>query len=883
MLLAPFVVCAQTKHKAAIGMVCDERDRSPLAGTVIQALNPQDSTVYRNMATIADANGRYHLKLDAQRYILKYQMIGYENSYTEIDLSLAQDLNVGTTYLKIASERLAPIEVLGSLPPIMVKGDTIEFNARTYTLKESDLLRDLLKRIPGFDVDSKGNITANGKPVTRIKVDGKEFFGNDISIALVNLPGYMIEKLQLFKDESDESRITGIKDKDPGQVLNLDVKDELKQSVFGNARLGYGSNNRYAHKAHASYMRDDDMLSLVADWNNVDPENNRDGENKDKSIGLSFSRESSEKIKFNGFFSYSNIEENIENNSNSYNFGIDRYTKQDSEDRSKGESFKFGGMMDWKPDEFTTIFVRTGINFDKANRNNRNLNLSHVVGKDSTTGFSNIYAEGQNLSFNTALHVGRRLNDKGRNIGLMVNSSIRNNKSTGKNYSSIAYPNSLSSVVTDQVLDNNDKGNTILASISYVEPLGEGKLFQLKYEINNNDMIRDKEALKKDNFKNNVYSVVDTAYSRYTNSRYLNQSIGAVFQMSKEKYNLRIELDVLPMYSSSQISFGDSVIEDVSQHVVNYSPNINFSYNFTPSSSLEIAYKGITDQAVVTQLSGDTIIIDALKKHIGNPDLRSSYTNELSTTFQKANYETGRYLMATAGFRYGFKDIVDYYIIDENGNSIQSYRNVDGNMSANASFLYSGPLRNRKFTFDSNSLVYYYRRIGFTNAEKSISDNVSLSQSLSMKYRSEPLDISTTANVIHNIIYNNLEDVDDRHNTNYRLMTDATIRLPYDFTVENFLEWTYYAGYENDFKNTQFIWNLGVSKSFMKGNRAMLRLQFFDILNDRNPVVRINTGNSYSDSRVNTINRYFMMSFSYRFQMSKGQSDIANLEEDLYF
>ena len=353
--------------------------------------------------------------------------------------------------------------------------------------------------------------------------------------------------------------------------------------------------------------------------------------------------------------------------------------------------------------------------------------------------------------------------------------------------------------------------------------------------------------------------------------------------MTSEKYNFTIGVDVLPTYSRSQISFVDSIIEDVDQRVVNFSPNVIFSYSPTPSSSIDITYKGVTDQASVSQLSGDTIIIDALKKHIGNPDLKASYTNELSTYYQKSNYEKGYYLAAALGFRYGFNDIVDYYIVDSNGNSIQSYKNVDGNMQANASFMYSTPLRNRKFTFDSNSLVYYYRKIGFTNTIKSISDNVSLSQSLSMKYQSEPIDISTTANVIHNIIYNNLEEIDNRDNTNYRLVADATIRLPYDFTVENFLEWTYYAGYENEFKNTQFIWNFGISKSFLKENRAMLRLQFFDILNDRNPIRRFNTGNNYTDTRINTVNRYFMVSFAYRFQISKGQSDIASLEDDFYF
>ncbi len=881
---------AQTAAKGSKGYiqgtVYDENTKESIPFATVRLMNAKDSTELQAVAT--NDRGKFRLSTTAGDYLLEISFIGYKTFLQNFNTSAKEpDYSFGDIFMQENTVELGAAVIEAQVPDIVVKGDTIEYNATAYSSQESDMLQDMIRKIPGIEVDANGNITANGKPVKKILVDGKEFFGNDIPMALANLPANMIKKLQLYKEESETAKITGFRDKDPDQVLNLVVKEELKQSIFGDVRAGYGSDDKYANKALVNYMRNGNQISFVGDMSNVNDNEYSmgmdSGIDKNKNIGASAQIEISEKFKIGGNIRYSNNENLMETRTNTQTFLSegDRFSKQDMSSLSKRNNTNLGINLQWKPDSLTTIYARSYVSFNNNKSDNNSNNISYVAESDTTSGQTLSHSRGDGYSVNSFITMGRKLNDKGRTISLTLNNSFRKDNSKGTNYSITQYTGDTPDKIIDQRNSTDNKTNSYNISMSYVEPLGKDYRLQLSYSINNNKSERLRDVRKMDDDGN--YTIIDTAYTRNTNNDYINQNISLNFQATKKKYRYTIGFSVDPSYSKSKITLGDSIIENLKQNVVNFSPNLNFSYTPNDNSSLDFNYSGSTSQPGISQLSADTVIVNALSKYYGNPNLKPSYSNNFNMYYQKSNYETSRFLMISAGFNYTFNNIVDYTLIDGQGNSTNTYRNVSGNMGANLNFIFDTPLKNKKFNIGNSTYTNYYKNIGYTNGEKAITHNVVLGEQVTGRFRSDKFETSLRLGITYNMTRNNLSESQDRNTTNYSLNHTALLKLPYDFSIQSNLSYSYYSGYGDDFKTSEVLWNASISKLFLKKKRGTLKVQMYDILDDRNTISRQVSGNYMSDSRSNSVNQYFMVSFSYKFNiiMGKGKK-AADTGDEIY-
>ncbi|MDH6307288.1 hypothetical protein M2451_000437 [Dysgonomonas sp. PFB1-18] len=881
---------AQTAAKGSKGYiqgtVYDENTKESIPFATVRLMNVKDSTELQAVAT--NDKGKFRLSATGGEYILEVSFIGYKTFLQNFNTSAKEpDYSFGDIFLQENTVELGAAVIEAQVPDIVVKGDTIEYNAASYSSQESDMLQDMIRKIPGIEVDANGNITANGKPVKKILVDGKEFFGNDIPMALANLPANMIKKLQLYKEESETAKITGFRDKDPDQVLNLVVKEELKQSIFGDVRAGYGSDDKYANKALVNYMRNGNQISFVGDMSNVNDNEYSigmdNGIDKNKNVGASAQIEVSEKFKIGGNIRYSNNENLMETKTNTQTFLSegDRFSKQDMSSLSKRNNTNLGINLQWKPDSLTTVYARSYVSFNNNKSDNNSTNISYVAQSDTTSGQSLSHSRGNGYSVNSFITMGRKLNDKGRTISLTLNNSFRKDNSKGTNYSLTQYSGDTPDKIIDQRNNTDNKTNSYNISMSYVEPLGKDYRLQFSYSLNNSKSERLRDVRRMDDDGN--YTIIDTAYTRNTDNDYINQNISLNFQATKKKYRYTVGFSVDPSYSKSKITLGDSIIENLKQNVVNFSPNLNFSYTPNDNSSLDFNYSGSTSQPGISQLSADTVIVNALSKYYGNPNLKPSYSNNFNMYYQKSNYETSRFLMISAGFNYTFNNIVDYTLIDGQGNSTNTYRNVSGNMGANLNFIFDTPLKNKKFNVGNSTYTNYYKNIGYTNGEKAITHNVVLGEQITGRFRSDKFETSLRLGITYNMTRNNLSESQDRNTTNYSLNHTALLKLPYDFSVQSNLSYSYYSGYGDDFKTSEVLWNASISKLFLKKKRGTLKVQMYDILDDRNTISRQVSGNYMSDSRSNSVNQYFMVSFSYKFNiiMGKGKK-AADTGEEIY-
>lgn len=248
------------------GVVTDNYSE-PLPGATVRVLATADSAFVKG--GITDADGKYTIAgVNSGNYILEATYVGYDRATRNVRVSAA-NLRTDTLRLGEGSVMLKETTVIGVKTPIKVMQDTIEYNADTYKTQPNAVVEDLLKRLPGVEVDTDGKITANGKEVTKILIDGKEFFSDDPKVASKNLPVDMIDKLQVVDRKSDLARLTGVDDGEDETVINLTVKKGMQNGWFGTVEAGYGTDDRYKATFNVNRFWNGNQITFIGNANNT--------------------------------------------------------------------------------------------------------------------------------------------------------------------------------------------------------------------------------------------------------------------------------------------------------------------------------------------------------------------------------------------------------------------------------------------------------------------------------------------------------------------------------------------------------------------------------------------------------------------------------------
>ena len=252
------------------GMLVDATDTMPLIQATVKLLKiDKDSTLVKGVVT--DDNGVFNIKkVQPGHYYLKFSYIGYNDMVKRVSVGNdGRDVNMGVIEMSNNTILLKEAVVVGIKTPITVKEDTVEFNADTYKTQANAVVEDLLKRLPGVEVGSDGKITANGKEVKKILIDGKEFFNDDPTVASKNIPADMVNKLQVIDRKSDLARLTGVDDGEDETVINLTVKKGMNNGWFGTVNMGYGTDKRYAGNFIANYFNNGNQFTFMGGGNNT--------------------------------------------------------------------------------------------------------------------------------------------------------------------------------------------------------------------------------------------------------------------------------------------------------------------------------------------------------------------------------------------------------------------------------------------------------------------------------------------------------------------------------------------------------------------------------------------------------------------------------------
>ncbi|MBQ5621123.1 MAG: carboxypeptidase-like regulatory domain-containing protein, partial [Bacteroidaceae bacterium] len=524
------------------GIVMDGSLNEPMTGASVVLLQPKDSAQSAGIST--DLEGRFKLPaVKAGNYIMRISYMGFQTYYRNIVLPKNnKSINLGTITLQENSKMMKEAEVTARVAQVEMKADTFVFNADAYRMPEGSMLEELVKKLPGAEIDDEGNIKINGKSVSKIMVDGKEYFQNDTKMALKNLPSKLIKKLKSYDKKSDYSRITGIDDGEEETVLDLSVKKGMKDGWVGNFDAAYGTEDRYSGKANVNRFMDNSYLSVIGSRNNVNDFGGRwggggSGITTSTMGGATFAWENGKPeytaglLKLGGNVRYSSRDSESETRTNSEMFlptGASQFSNSKNLGTNWSQSVNANFQIEWFPDSMTNILFRPNFSHSDGNSfsNNRSVTFNKnpfeagltdpVEEYKKMTDTEGIRVNGNerlnsgdnyNNNVDASLQVNRRLGVPGRNITLNVDGAYSESDNKSYSRSMVRYYQRTSDELNADYQNtmSPSKNYSVQGRFSYTEPILKGTVLQLSYQAQyrfqdtNRDMsIYDKleEALK---------------------------------------------------------------------------------------------------------------------------------------------------------------------------------------------------------------------------------------------------------------------------------------------------------------------------------------------------------------------------------------------------
>lgn len=915
---------AGQKNISITGQLMENDTDIPVEQATVRLLALPDSSLVTGTSTGKD--GKFTLKnVSTGNFLILFSYIGYQNLYKNIQISgKTTTENLGKLNFYTDDIMLQETVVTAKANEIVVKKDTIEYNAASYKTEENAVVEDLLKKLPGVEVDAEGKITVGGKEIKKILVDGKEFFSDDPKVASKNLPVNMIEKLQVLDQKSDMAKLTGFEDGDEQTVINLTVKPGMKKATIGNAAASIGKDInpdddlRYEVTGMLNGMNNNDRYTLLISGNNTnnmgatDMGGNRfggmrgmrrggsSGINTSEMFALNINKEFSDKLTLNGDINYNSSDRDSERRVNrvtdfrqegeDFSRSLIEETKSWINDQSDNVGANF--RLEWKPDENNTLIFRPNFSYNKSNSTEKQdfLSLNRSISRTDSIaeGTSTSYSEGSGHAFGGTLEYAHQFSKQGRVFSISLSGNY--NESYSQEFSdwNRSYFQESKDSTLNQQSENDNKSQSFRAYTSYVEPLGNNYFLQLAYRISKSDLENINSTY--DIIPNTDTAVINNLQSRSTVRNTIEQRISLNLKSMREKYNFTVGLNIDPSYSNNkthqpsagyfyeelipgdfdgrlQNVLGDSIVT-LKQNVINLSPNVNFVYNFGERTNLRIDYSGSTSQPTANQLNGNPSNPQNIIE--GNPNLKPGYTNTLSARFDK--FVPDKQLFYNARLRGGFSmnDISSVITIDPTtSNRITRYENINGNWNVNFMAMFNMPLRNKKFSINNFFNTSYQNSKGYTNGLLNTMKTFNLRERAGINYRSDLFDVGLNGSFALMDTRNEINQNSNRRTYDYGITGLNTWYLPYNFTVNADITWNTKSGYSDGFNRDETILNASVTKQVFnkKAGTGSVRVKVFDILQDRKSISRSVGDNYIQDVESNSLQSFFLCSLIYRFNI----------------
>ena len=838
------------------------------------------------------------------RYLIVVSYIGFDNFVKTYDFSDKNtDQSISDILLVPGSNMLGNVTLESQ--KVQIKEDTVSYLVDSTMYRTNDKVEQILKNLPGVQVDKDGTVTAQGKQVTKVKVNGKEFFNGDVTTATRELNADMVDKIQIIDDYGDQAAFTGIKDGDPSKTMNIQLKKDKNKGYFGNVTGGVGTDSRYLSSLSVNKFNNDQQISILGNMNNTNANlfnfgsmggamgnmiggmarsmgmgrggagagaafgntSGNDGVSSNKSIGLNYRDEWGSKVSVYGSYSFSEKGTSTLKNSTQQSIFQNMTSSyiQESDNYSVSDNHRFSFNAEYKIDSMNYIKFNPSISYNKTNSDYYSDFISNIDQYKNADGnmYDNSLSKIPNL--NGSLLFNHRFKKRGRTLSVNLNggNSITNSDEDYDNRTINYLPNGM--IYNNRQFQNITQDNhnyNYGGRISYTEPLTKKRNLEFNYSYNYQYLDNNKKTFAIDTLTGKS-TYLDSLSNIYNND-YTTNRFGLNLKTTEKKYNYTVGLSVQPAVINTNSETGNL---NYTNHLVNFYPVIRFAYNFSRSRSLNINYNGNTNQPSNAQLQP---VVDRSNPQfitVGNPDLKPEFTNTLSMRYNNFDYISGNVLFGNVSASFTQDKIVSSTRLLRGGAQETEYVNANGYFTVFGFYNVSKPIKNRKYVFNLGGNLSYnnnvsYVRDSLNTASRNIGKNWLFGQRFSTDIKLKKW-LETTISVNYSLNSNayTLQSELNSSTESWTLSNNTRIFLPKDFIVSYDIDQVINRGYAANTTSNPVIINTTLEKQFLKKKNLSIKLQGFDLLNQNIGISRSVTSTGITDTRSNRLGRYFMVSF----------------------
>ncbi len=895
------------------GVLRDSTAHQVLKRATISILK-SDSTVVQQSLSADD--GSFTIgNIPEGNYILKISFSGYETRFSNFTVSNTENtLNAGVIYMDQHAHELAGVIV--QTQPIVIKKDTVEFNAASFTTKPNATAEDLLQKLPGVDVDKSGNIKAQGETVQRVLVNGKRFFGDDPKTATQNLPADMIDKIQVFDDQSDQSAFTGFDDGNRVKTVNIVMKKNAGH--FGKFVAGAGDKGLYDVAGNYNTFNDDRQISIIAQLNNTNKQNftpqdifggssgggrgggrggfrggggqfqqlqslNANGNNNGlittSALGLNYRDNWGKNTTAYGSYFYNNMLTSKDQLTNTENFvkgSSSIFNNQDQSSNNRNINHRFNFNIETQFDTLNSLIVRPNVSYQQT-RNGSNSSTSTFQGTSDTLNKSTATADSYNEGYNGSIDVlfRHKFQKKGRTFSLSLNGTGNSNNGNGNNLSRTDYFNngidSINNINQHYVSKTNGAG--ISANAAYTEPIGKHSQLELQYNYSYTDNKANRVTYNFDS-STGKFETVDSLLTNNYNNTYSSNRFTLNYRIQGAKWNLSFGNGV---QFGNLTSINNTKDITVTQHYTNMYPTANFRYRFSRSSSLRFNYSGRTSQPGVTQLQPVIDNSDPLNVVIGNPNLKQSFTNSLRALFVnfKSDGEHFSNMFAMVNATFTNNSIVSNVTTNlATGADTTRYANLNGAYNISAYFNYGFRLNKPKSNLNFSTNFTNSKSVSLINNVINKTQNYAIGETVKFTTNlKENFDMNFSATPTYNIVKYSVNPDQNQNYFSQSLSVDATYYTNSGWLLSPSFDYTFYTGRSDGYNTSVPLLNVALAKQFLKNKQAELRFSVYDLLNQNKSIQRNVNENYVQDVQTKVLTRYFLLTFTYNLRNGSKQQD----------
>lgn len=887
------------------GNVMDEKGQPVLFAT-IALMHPSDSTLA--FFGVSDKEGFFEIKnIKEGNYILQSAFIGYQTFYRSIDIPLKTGNDIGTILMKMKTVSLSEVEVNSERIPLLIKKDTIEYDAGAFKTKPDAAAEDLLKKLPGVEVDRAGNIKAQGEDVKNVLVDGKEFFSSDPKVATKNLPADAVKKVQVYDKKSDEAELTGIDDGSRNKTINLLLKDDKKSAWMGDAQAGAGTDSHYQSSVKAYRFTKQSQFAAMGMLNNINQfgfsfrdyidfnggmsslmsgggefrissgDNNNFPINFGQPVtglitsgagGLNYTYEKKKDNRFNISYLGNGADKDLVENINTQNFVEGNSFSQDeySVENTASRIHRFN--LNWrnKLDSTQNLIASGNVSFNNGNNSKKTFSQSYR--QNYLENDFNGNAEGTGDGFNINSRASYLKKGEGRWRLFKIAGDMNVIHSLKENeWNNVAHYYSPDELFNSTQF-RNDQSDMIKYSVSSSITIKTGDQFYMVPEM--------KTGLRNETLKREqgVPAVSDALIDS------LSADFKSDYQWFSPAVSLRRSNDRSQFNFTAKIEAGkmsNSLYDDnfVNNSVFYFTPRVSWDYEYKTSHRIRVYYDSYINVPDADQLLPLINNTNSLELNSGNRNLKPEYIHELQLNWILFDQFSFTSVFASLRGTYT-KDKINWSrsINDQFGQSLKLI-NVPDDYRAEAALDFSTPIRKMGINFHVNPTESYNQGINFVNGIENTNTNFIHEFTLSIDNRKKEkwdasiggaLQYTTARYSLQKSLNNNY------FNINYFTELNFTPNDHWNFSAS--ADVTQYNAKSFDESISIPILKASVSYYFLKAKRGVIILDAFDLLNKNTGIQRISEMNYLQQKQSGIIGRYIMLSFKYRLNKFDGKGGI---------